>query len=155
MRINLPVTGQEREYSEQDMLVSMTDRQGIITHCNAAFTRVAGYSCDELLGQPHNIIRHPDMPPEAFKDMWNTVGNGRQWSGIVKNRAKNGDHYWVHAHVTPLMEHGKPVGYLSVRTKPSREQIAAAEALYIQLIREREEGRPTFKLHAGRVRHYG
>ncbi|WP_374595208.1 methyl-accepting chemotaxis protein [Aquabacterium sp.] len=155
MRLNLPVTGQEREFSEQDMLVSMTDRQGVITHCNAAFTRVAGYSCDELLGQPHNIIRHPDMPPEAFKDMWNTVGNGRQWSGIVKNRAKNGGHYWVQAHVTPLMEHGKPMGYLSVRTKPSREQIAAAEALYARLTRERESGHPTFKLHAGRVRPFG
>jgi aerotaxis receptor len=155
MRLNLPVTGQEREYAEHDMLVSMTDRTGVITHCNAAFIRVAGYNCDELLGQPHNLIRHPDMPPEAFKDMWSTVGNGRQWSGIVKNRAKNGDHYWVHAHVTPLMDHGKPIGYLSVRTKPSREQIVAAEALYTRLAAERESGRQTFKLHAGRVRHLG
>jgi aerotaxis receptor len=155
MRLNLPVTGQEHDFPEQEMLVSMTDRQGVITHCNAAFTRVAGYSYDELLGQPHNLIRHPDMPAEAFKDMWSTVGNGRQWSGTVKNRCKNGDHYWVQAHVTPLMYHGKPLGYLSVRTKPTRAQIDAADALYRQLIAEREAGQPTFKLHAGRVRHFG
>jgi aerotaxis receptor len=155
MRVNLPVTGQEYDYPGQEMLVSMTDRQGVITHCNAAFVRVSGYSYEELIGQPHNLIRHPDMPPEAFKDMWSTVGHGRAWSALVKNRRKNGDHYWVQAHVTPLMEKGKPIGYLSVRTKPQRNEIDGAQALYQQLIQEREAGRPTFKLHAGRVRHFG
>jgi aerotaxis receptor len=155
MRLNLPVSGQAFDYPEQEMLVSMTDRQGHITHCNAAFTRVSGYKQDELIGQPHNLIRHPDMPAEAFKDMWNTVGNGRSWTGIVKNRRANGDHYWVQAHVTPLLSHGKPIGYLSVRTKPTREQVDGATALYQQLIAERDSAQPSFKLHAGRVRYFG
>lgn len=155
MRLNLPVTGQEYDYPEQEMLVSMTDQQGVITHCNAAFIRVSGYAQDELIGQPHNMIRHPDMPAEAFKDMWRTIGFGRAWTAVVKNRRKNGDHYWVQAHVTPLLSHGKPVGYLSVRTKPTREQIDAAQVLYDKLIAERECAQPTFKLHAGRVRHFG
>ncbi|HEX5356912.1 MAG TPA: methyl-accepting chemotaxis protein [Aquabacterium sp.] len=155
MRLNLPVTGQEYDYPEQEMLVSMTDRQGVITHCNAAFTRVSGYTQDELIGQPHNLIRHPDMPQEAFKDMWRTIGFGRAWTAVVKNRRKNGDHYWVQAHVTPLMSHGKPVGYLSVRTKPTREQVDAAANLYKQIIDERKLPQPTFKLHAGRVRYFG
>jgi aerotaxis receptor len=155
MRMNLPVTGQEYAFPEHEMLVSMTDRQGVISHCNAAFVRVSGYDYEELLGQPHNIIRHPDMPAEAFKDMWQTVGNGRSWSGVVKNRRKNGDHYWVQAHVTPLLSHGKPLGYLSVRTKPTREQIQGAEALYQKLEAEIESGHRTFKIHAGRVRYFG
>ncbi|TAK93209.1 MAG: PAS domain-containing methyl-accepting chemotaxis protein [Aquabacterium sp.] len=155
MRLNLPVTGQEYDYPEQEMLVSMTDRQGVITHCNAAFIRVSGYTQDELIGQPHNLIRHPDMPHEAFKDMWHTIGFGRSWTAIVKNRRKNGDHYWVQAHVTPLMSRGKPIGYLSVRTKPTREQITGAAALYQKLIEERKLAQPTFKLHAGRVRYFG
>ncbi|HET6786733.1 MAG TPA: methyl-accepting chemotaxis protein, partial [Aquabacterium sp.] len=92
---------------------------------------------------------------EAFKDMWATIGNGRTWSGVVKNRRKNGDHYWVHAHVTPLMIHGKPTGYMSVRTKPTRDQIRSAEALYQRLKDESTSGRPTFRIHAGRVRHFG
>jgi aerotaxis receptor len=155
MRVNLPVTGHEFDYPEEEMLVSVTDRQGVITHCNAAFQRVSGYTNDELLGQAHNLIRHPDMPAQAFKDMWSTIGHGRPWSALVKNRRKNGDHYWVHAHVTALMDHGKPVGYLSVRTKPARAKVQAAEALYQRLNEETRAGRPSFELHAGRLRHYG
>jgi len=155
MRLNLPVTGEEYDYPDQEMLVSMTDRQGIITHCNAAFVRVSGYEQHELIGQPHNMIRHPDMPSEAFKDMWSTIGYGRAWTAMVKNRRKDGSHYWVQAHVTPLMSHGKPTGYLSVRTKPTREQIDRAQALYQQIIAERGTSQPTFKLHAGRVRYFG
>jgi aerotaxis receptor len=153
MRTNLPVTGQEYDYVNDEMLVSMTDRQGVITHCNAAFVQVSGYTQEELIGQPHNMIRHPDMPAEAFKDMWQTIGNGRSWTALVKNRRKNGDHYWVQAHVTPLLSHGKPIGYLSVRTKPRRDQVTASEQLYRRIVEER--GAPTFKLHAGRVRHFG
>jgi aerotaxis receptor len=153
MRLNLPVTGQEYDYPEDEMLVSMTDKQGVITHCNASFVRLSGYSQEELIGQPHNLIRHPDMPEEGFKDMWRTIGNGRSWTGVVKNRRKTGDHYWVQAHVTPLLSHGKPIGYLSVRTKPTREQVQGADALYKQLIAERAH--PTFKLHAGRIRYFG
>jgi aerotaxis receptor len=155
MRLNLPVTGQEYDYPDQEMLVSMTDRQGRITHCNAAFIRVSGYTQEELLGQPHNLIRHPDMPQEAFKDLWNTVGNGRPWTALVKNRRKDGDHYWVQAHVTPLIKGTEITGYLSVRTKPTRAQIDAAIALYQKVIDERQRAKPTFKIHAGRVRYFG
>ena len=102
MKINEPVTGREHDYPDGTTLVSTTDTQGRITHCNAAFVAVSGYDYDELLRQPHHLVRHPDMPPEAFKDMWATIGRGRPWSGIVKNRRKNGDHYWVQANVTPV-----------------------------------------------------
>ena len=86
--------------------MSVTNTKGEITHCNPAFIRVSGYQYEELIGQPHNMIRHPDMPEAAFKDMWRTIAHGYPWSGIVKNRRKNGDHYWVKANVTPIMENG-------------------------------------------------
>jgi len=155
MRVNLPATQKEYEYPAHELLMSVTDRRGHITHCNAAFMRVSGYSMDELMGQPHNLIRHPDMPPEAYKDLWSTIGHGRGWTGLVKNRRKNGDHYWVRAHVSPIVVDGKPQGYMSVRTKPERGEIALAEQLYARIAREREAGRPSFVLHAGRVRMTG
>ncbi|KAB0583990.1 PAS domain-containing protein [Ideonella dechloratans] len=155
MRINLPVTQREQDYPDGLMLVSTTDTQGRITHCNEAFVRISGFSYEELLGQPHHMVRHPDMPPEAFQDMWRTIGHGRPWSGVVKNRCKNGDHYWVLANVTPVLEKGKPVGYMSVRLKPTRQQIQEAEQLYARLATERESGRRTIKLHAGGVRRLG
>ena len=91
MRVNLPVSNNEYDYPGEELLMSTTDAKGVMTHCNAAFARVSGYSMDELMGQPHNLIRHPDMPPEAYKDLWATIGRGRNWTGIVKNRRKNGD----------------------------------------------------------------
>jgi aerotaxis receptor len=130
MRMNLPVTNREFDYPGENMLVSMTDTKGIITHCNRAFIEVSGYSEDELLGQNHNMIRHPEMPAIGFKDLWSTIGRGKPWTGMVKNRAKSGDHYWVIANVTPIMVNGKPQSYMSVRVKPTRAQIQAAEALY-------------------------
>lgn len=151
MRMNLPVTQREYDYPGSEMLVSTTDTKGYITHCNQAFINVSGYSREELLGQNHNLIRHPDMPPEGFKDLWATIGRGRPWTGVVKNRRKNGDHYWVVANVTPILQGNKPVGYLSVRVKPTRAQIQAAEALYAQVARERETGRHTVTLKEGRV----
>ena len=155
MRVNLPVTQWEFDYPAEQMLVSMTDTKGIITHCNHAFVAVSGYSYDELIGQNHNMVRHPDMPPEAFKDLWSTVGRGRPWTGIVKNRCKSGDHYWVNANVVPILQNGKPKGYMSVRIKPKREQIQAAEALYSRMNAEREAGKATFHLHGGGVRFHG
>ena len=115
MRNNLPITQREYDYPSSEIIVSTTDAQGRITHCNRAFVEISGYDYEELLGQPHNIVRHPDVPPEAFKDLWATVGRGRPWTGVVKNRRKNGDHYWVQANVTPIMHQGKPAGYMSVR----------------------------------------
>ena len=155
MRTNLPVTNNEFDYPSHELLMSTTDNKGVMTHCNAAFARVSGYSMDELMGQPHNLIRHPDMPPEAYKDLWATIGRGRNWTGMVKNRRKNGDFYWVRANVTPMMVDGKPRGYMSVRVKPTREEVRAAEALYKQIHEERERGASSFYLHAGRVRRPG
>ena len=152
MRVNLPVTNNEYDFPADELLMSTTDTKGVLTHCNAAFARVSGFTMEELMGQPHNMIRHPDMPPEAYKDMWSTIGRGRSWTGFVKNRRKNGDFYWVQAHVTPIMRQGKPVGYISVRTKPTREQVQAAEALYARVKQERESGRQTIRIHAGGVR---
>jgi aerotaxis receptor len=133
MRNNQPVTGHEYEFPSSHMLVSATDLTGRIQYCNPAFIAVSGFTRDELIGQPHNLIRHPDMPREAFADMWATIRDGRPWTALVKNRRKNGDHYWVHANVTPVVEKGAVVGYLSVRVKPERNAVRAAEALYARM----------------------
>ena len=150
MKENLPVTQTEFPFPDGAMLVSTTDLQSRIMYCNPAFVMVSGYSEEELIGQPHNVIRHPDMPAEAFRDMWETIRSGSPWSAVVKNRRKNGDHYWVVANVTPLMEHNQPVGFMSVRTKPTRQQITEAEALYRQMSREHHAGRTTTRLRFGR-----
>jgi aerotaxis receptor len=155
MRQNLPVTQKEYDFSDAEALVSTTDRQGTIVHCNDAFVTTSGYSYDELVGQPHNLVRHPDMPEAAFKDMWRTIGSGSPWTGMVKNRRKNGDHYWVLANVTPVLEQGKPKGYMSVRIKPSRAQVQATEALYARLNEQARQGRRDFYLDAGQVRRHG
>ncbi|MBL8327462.1 MAG: methyl-accepting chemotaxis protein [Rubrivivax sp.] len=135
MRTNLPVT--QREYLLRDGLtiVSRTDTKGRITYMNADFLEAAGFEESELMGQPHNIVRHPDMPEGAFADLWNTLKAGRPWTGLVKNRRKNGDHYWVVANATPVLEGGRVTAYMSVRTRPTREQVAAAENAY-RLFRE-------------------
>ncbi|GAB2182315.1 hypothetical protein DLREEDagrD3_25380 [Denitratisoma sp. agr-D3] len=133
MRSNLPVTGHEVVLDDESTIVTKTDLKGIITYANRDFCQISGFTLDELLGQNHNIVRHPDMPAEAFADLWTTVRSGKPWTGLVKNRCKNGDHYWVHAHVAPIEENGQTVGYSSMRAKPSRQQIAMAEALYEKL----------------------
>jgi len=130
MRNNGPVTDREQLYSSATMLVSMTDLKGRITYANPAFVQVSGYTLSELLGKAHNLVRHPDMPEAAFADLWNTIQTGRPWTALVKNRCKNGDYYWVRANVTPVIEHGEVVGYMSVRTLPAREEVEGAEALY-------------------------
>jgi aerotaxis receptor len=155
MRLNLPVTQQEYDYPAQNMLVSMTDTRGFITHCNQAFVATSGFTYDELIGQNHNLVRHPDMPPEAYKDLWKTVGRGRPWTGMVKNRRKDGDHYWVVANITPIMVDGKPTGYMSVRIKPTRQQIQDAEALYARMRAATEAGTMPFELVGGEVHHRG
>lgn len=130
MRTNLPVTQREFEVGDGVTLMSTTDPQSHLTYANAAFIEVSGFSRDELMGQPHNVVRHPDMPREAFADMWATLKAGQSWTALVKNRRKNGDHYWVRANATPVLRAGRCVGYMSVRTKPARAEIAAAEGLY-------------------------
>jgi aerotaxis receptor len=133
MRLNSPVNNIEYAVSEHQSIVSTTNLKGIINYANAYFIEVSGYAEEELIGAPQNILRHPDMPVEAFADLWATIKSGLPWTGMVKNRRKDGDYYWVLANVTPVMENGKPVGYMSVRTKPSREQVAAAAELYREI----------------------
>lgn len=155
MRLNLPITQREHPFPAGTTLVSTTDLKGRITYCNPAFVEVSGFSREELLGQPHNIVRHPDMPAEAFRDLWATLRAGLPWTGLVKNRRKNGDHYWVLANVTPVVRAGRAVGYLSVRTQPPRAMVEQAEALYARMRAEAERGRRTLMLHRGELRHTG
>jgi aerotaxis receptor len=130
MRINSPVTNNEYVLKDDSSIVSTTDLQGNILYANAYFIEVSGYTEAELIGAPQNILRHPDMPEAAFADLWATIKAGLPWTGMVKNRTKSGDYYWVMANVTPVIENGAPVGYISVRTKPSRNQVNEAEQLY-------------------------
>ncbi|MGD2119926.1 MAG: methyl-accepting chemotaxis protein, partial [Chromatiales bacterium] len=130
MKINEPVTQNEIPYPEGRMLVSKTDLKGALTFANKDFVEISGFTHAELIGNNHNMVRHPDMPPAAFKDLWDTVKSGRSWSGLVKNRAKNGDFYWVRANVTPIYKNGQIVEYMSVRTRPERHEIQEAEAFY-------------------------
>lgn len=132
MRINIPVTNVERHLKDGEYIVSKTDLKGIITYVNRPFLEISGYSVEELIGKHHNIIRHPDMPPGAFADLWKTLQSGKPWRGMVKNRCKNGDYYWVEANANPFWKDGKIVGYMSLRTKPTRAQVEAAECIYRQ-----------------------
>jgi aerotaxis receptor len=130
MKINLPLTGQESIFSDQVTIVSTTDLKGITTHINQDFLDASGFSEDDLLGKNHNVVRHPDMPSAAFADLWQTLKKGESWIGIVNNRCKNGDHYWVDAFVGPVRENGKVVGYQSVRHKPDHADVKQADTLY-------------------------
>ena len=130
MRINQPTSNVEYEFDGSRSLYSTTDLKGRITHANPYFIEVSGFSEEELIGQPHNIVRHPDMPVAAFADLWSTINSGSPWTAMVKNRRKNGDFYWVQATVTPILEGGVTTGFISVRTKPTRDQIAGAAKLY-------------------------
>jgi len=148
MKINMPVTDVEYALTEHDSVVSKTDLRGMITYINEDFIRVSGFAKQELIGQPHNIVRHPDMPSEAFEDMWQSLKAGRPWTGMVKNRCKNGDYYWVLANATPLYENNHLVGYMSVRSKPRREQINAADVAY-RLIKEGRAG--NWRIQDGKI----
>jgi aerotaxis receptor len=127
---NLPVTQREKDIPKNSVIFSMTDRKGRITYINRDFINVSGFVEEELLGRPHNIVRHPDMPPEAFADLWDTLKDEGVWSGVVKNRCKNGDHYWVRAISMPIYQSGEVIGYQSVRIPASQAEITAAEKLY-------------------------
>jgi len=130
MRTNLPVSNREYVLGDEETIVSKTDLQGNITYINDDFVRVSGFAEEELIGAPQNIVRHPDMPVEAFADFWHTIKSGKAWTGLVKNRCKNGDHYWVEATAAPLINNGQMVGYTSIRVKPARDKVNAAEAAY-------------------------
>ncbi|WBG90694.1 methyl-accepting chemotaxis protein [Pantoea piersonii] len=148
MRNNQPVTQREFVFDDQATLMSTTDINSYITYANDAFIEVSGFTPEEVNGQPHNMVRHPDMPPEAFADMWATLKQGEPWSALVKNRRKNGDHYWVRANAVPVVRDGKVQGFMSVRTKPGEAEIRATEALYRDFREGRAKGR---RFHKGLI----
>ena len=130
---NAYVSQKEVQFPNGTVLISKTDTKGIITYCDDEFEKISGFTRAELIGKSHNIVRHPDMPPQAFKWLWDTLKEERPWRGMVKNRCKNGDHYWVRATVAPIIENQKIIGYVSVRKSPTRQQVAEAEAMYREL----------------------
>lgn len=146
MRNNQPVSQQEYQYPDDATLMSTTDASSHITYANDAFIDVSGFASEDIIGQPHSIVRHPDMPPQAFKDMWSTLQQGFPWTALVKNRRRNGDHYWVRANVVPIIRGGQTRGYLSVRTKPTAAEITGAQSLYNKMNRGELNNR---RLHKG------
>jgi aerotaxis receptor len=149
MRKNLPVTEIEYLITDETLIVSKTDLKGKLTYFNEQFVEASGFTSDELMGQPHNIVRHPDMPAEAFDDLWETLRSGKPWAGAVKNRRKNGDFYWVLASATPIWEGGHVVGYMSIRSKLADDQREAAERVYAAV---REKKAQNYRIEAGNIR---
>jgi aerotaxis receptor len=149
MRSNLPVTTVEYPITDTTLIVSRTDTKGRLTYFNDEFVQAAGFTEAELMGQPHNIIRHPDMPPEAFENLWSTLQAGKPWAGAVKNRRKNGDFYWVLATASPIRENGQVTGYTSIRTKLPADQRQEAEHVYGLL---RAKKAHDYKIDAGIIR---
>jgi aerotaxis receptor len=149
MRKNLPVTNVEYTLGDDVLIVSKTDIKGKIVYFNEEFVKASGFSEAELINQPHNIVRHPDMPPEAYADLWNTLKAGKPWAGAVKNRRKNGDFYWVMASATPIWENGQITGYMSIRSKLSAEQRREAEQVYALL---REGKAQAWRVDSGVIR---
>lgn len=129
-------TGVERTFGADELIVSKTDLKGTITYANRVFCRVSGYTEAQLLGRPHSILRHPDMPRAVFKLLWDELGAGREVFAYVLNLAADGAHYWVLAHVTPTIRGGRTIGYHSNRRRPDRRAVAQATALYAALLAE-------------------
>ncbi len=128
------ITDVETRFPTGELIVSQTDLEGRITMCNEAFVQMSGFERQDLLGAPHSILRHPDMPRAAFADLWDTINGGRRWSGYVKNLRKDGGYYWVYATVIPKIRHGEIVGHTSVRREPSRSEVARHVAVYRELL---------------------
>lgn len=147
MRNNQPVTMIEAVIPEGEFIYSRTDLKGVIEEANEAFAAISGYTRAEMIGQPHNMVRHPDMPEAAFADLWTDLKSGRPWRGLVKNRRKDGGYYWVVANVSPVREEGRTVGYQSVRSRPTRQEIAAAEEAYRRI----RKGDRSLRIRHGRV----
>lgn len=139
MKKNLPITQQEVPYPEGEEIISTTNLKGVITSFNKTFLEISGFEEEELLNKNHNVIRHPDMPSAVFADLWQHIKRGDHWMGIIKNRVKNGDHYWVDGYISPVMEDGEITGYESVRSKPSAERVRRAEETYARMQAGRRE----------------
>ncbi|TVO58740.1 methyl-accepting chemotaxis protein [Denitromonas halophila] len=150
MKVNLPVTEVETRLPEGAFIYSRTDLKGIIVEVNDIFASISAYPPDEMIGQSHNLVRHPDMPQAAFADMWADLKRGRPWRGVVKNRRKDGGYYWVVANVSPVRENGRVTGYQSVRGVPSKNEIAAAESAYARI----RKGESKLDIEHGRVVHH-
>ncbi|MFU8837697.1 MAG: PAS domain-containing methyl-accepting chemotaxis protein [Thiohalomonadaceae bacterium] len=133
MKKNLPITNVELSYADDANILSTTDLKGALSYFNKDFLDISGFETEELIHKNHNVVRHPEMPPAAFEDLWSTVKSGNSWMGIVKNRCKNGDHYWVNAYVTPIAKNGVTAEYQSVRSKPNPDDVSRAEKLYNRL----------------------
>ncbi|WP_375310170.1 methyl-accepting chemotaxis protein [Bradyrhizobium sp. A5] len=149
MRKNLPVTATEYPVSGETLIVSRTDLKGKLAYFNEDFIAAAGFTSEELMGQPHNIVRHPDMPPEAFQNLWDTLKAGKPWLGAVKNRRKNGDYYWVLATASPIRENGQVTGYTSIRTGLPADQRKLAEQVYAAIREKKPHG---YRIDAGIIR---
>src|SRR3569832_1726384 len=149
MRTNLPVTRIEYPIHDDTLIVTKTDTKGKLKYFNAQFVEAYGFTEAELIGQTHNIIRHPDMTSEAFENLWTTLKAGKPWVGAVKNRRKNGDFYWVLASATPLWEDGKVTGYMSIRSRLAADQRSEAERVYA-LLRDKKAG--AYRVDAGIIR---
>ncbi|WP_339027637.1 methyl-accepting chemotaxis protein [Bradyrhizobium symbiodeficiens] len=149
MRKNFPVTDVEYPVSDETLIVSRTDLKGKLTYFNEDFLAAAGFTSAELMGQPHNIVRHPDMPPEAFDNLWDTLKAGKPWLGAVKNRRKNGDFYWVLATASPIRENGQVKGFTSIRTKLPADQRKLAEEAYAAIREKKPHG---YRIDAGIIR---
>ncbi len=135
-----PLTGVERSFSDDDFIITMTDNKGVITYCNDVCLDIAGYMEDEIIGQQHNILRHPDMPRCIFQFLWDTISAGDEILAYVINKCKDGDHYWVYAHVTPTRdENGDIIGYLSSRRTAPKGAIDIIKPLYAQLKAEEDK----------------
>lgn len=147
MKTSVIINEVETQVPAGQFIYSRTDLKGKIVEANQAFVDISGYSREEMIGQPHNLVRHPDMPSEAFADMWRDLKSGRPWRGIVKNRRKDGGFYWVVANASPVREEGKIVGYQSVRTRPTVEDVTAAKAAYQRL----QKGDRSIRIFHGRV----
>ncbi len=135
---SLHMSQRERPYPDGRLIISRTDLNGVLTHANDAFVEISGYSRDELMGQPHAILRHPDIPRAVYADLWRTLQAGEKWHGYVKNLCKDGSFYWVYATAVPNRRQGQVVGYTSVRRKPSRSKIAQAQAQYQAMLAQEE-----------------
>ncbi len=149
MRKNLPVTHTEYHITDKTLIVSKTDLKGKLSYFNESFVEASGFTDDELIGKPHNIVRHPDMPPAAFENLWDTLKAGKPWAGAVKNRRKNGDFYWVLASATPIWENGQITGYMSIRSKLPTDQREEAQRVYALI---NDNNAKEYRIEAGMIR---